>query len=304
MVAISSLVAPKNPALQSATLSRVGRQMFVRANDAARRAFEMEPGEVTRKSPHQRLEKSQAHHEQARRDSVEPWFDARTHHVGKRHGQCAAKHQIRHDAQRRQKNSKPQKEKRKRKPFDAAEIRGQIRLRRGVHRLEKSFPENAMINDRAIDEPTESRRAVNLTAPFRGPGRAEENEVFETKKRFGFAVTFLLLQKRAQGKAAMMPNNRGRTESDDAAGLLQAPAKIDIVAGLMIFGIETANLLERPTVKGHVTTRNMLGHGIGQQNVTRSTGCGGHARLNRILRRRTHIRSADSGVIATQKRAY
>ena len=161
-----------------------------------------------------------------------------------------------------------------------------------------------MINDRAIDEPTESRRAVNLTAPFRGPGRAEENEVFETKKRFGFAVTFLLLQKRAQGKAAMMPNNRGRTESDDAAGLLQAPAKIDIVAGLMIFGIETANLLERPTVKGHVTTRNMLGHGIGQQNVTRSTGCGGHARLNRILRRRTHIRSADSGVIAAQKRAY
>src|SRR4029077_3289117 len=63
MVAISSLVAPKNPASQSATRFRVGRQMFVRANDAARRAFEMEPGEVTRKSPHQRLEKSQAHYE-------------------------------------------------------------------------------------------------------------------------------------------------------------------------------------------------------------------------------------------------
>src|SRR5207237_6654561 len=148
-----------------------------------------------------------------------------THHVRKRHGQCAAKHQIGHDAQRRQKNSKPKKEKRKREPFDAAEIRGQIRLGRGVHRLEKSFPENAMINDRAIDEPTESRRAVNLTAPFRGPGRAEENEVFETKKRFGFAVTFLLLQKRAQGKAAMMTINRGRTVSDVAARMLDVHTK-------------------------------------------------------------------------------
>src|SRR5713101_536427 len=99
-----------------------------------------------------------------------------------------------------------------------------------------------MINDRAIDEPTESRRAVNLTAPFRGPGRAEENEVFETKKRFGFTVTFLLFQKGAEREAAMVPNNRSGTESDDAARLLQAPAKIDVVAGFVILGVETADL--------------------------------------------------------------
>ena len=101
----------------------------------------------------------------------------------------------------------------------------------------------------------------------------------------------------------MMPNNRGRTESDNAARLLQAPAKIDIVASLVIFRIKTADLFEGPSIKRHVTTRDMLGHGIGQQNVARPTGRGGHARLNRVLRRRTHIGSANAGVIAAQKRA-
>src|SRR5712691_5586731 len=125
--------------------------MFVRADHASRRAFEMEPGEVARKSPHEGLKKSQTHHEQTRRDGIELWFNARANHVGKRDGQSAAKHQIRHDAQRRQKNSKTKKEKRQREPLDAAQISGQIRLRRGIHRLEKSFAENAMINDRAID---------------------------------------------------------------------------------------------------------------------------------------------------------
>src|SRR6266852_4996123 len=213
-------------------------------------------------------------------------------HVGKRDGQCAAKHQIRHDAQRRQKNSKAKKEKRQREPLDAAQISGQIRLRRGIHRLEKSFAENAIINDGAIDEPTESLRTVNLTAPFRSSGRAEENQVFEFMKRSATTVTLLLFQKRAESEAAMMPNNRGRTESDDATGLLQTPTKIDIVAGLMVFGIKTADLFEGPAVKRHVTAGNVFGHRIGEQNVTRSPGGSGHTRLNRILRWRTHVRSA------------
>ena len=122
--------------------------------------------------------------------------------------------------------------------------------------------------------------------------------MFESEERFGFTVTFLLFQKRAQSEAPMMPDNRGGTKGNDEAGLLQAPAKIDIVPGSMILGVEAADLFEGPTVKRHVTTGNVLGHGVGQQNVTRSTGRGGHTRLNRVLRRRTHIRPADSGVIA------
>src|SRR5438128_12210132 len=194
---ISAILAPKNPPPQAAARLCGGGQNFVCADNAARCAFKMEPGEIARKSAHERLEKSQTHHEQARGDGVELRFDVRSNHVGKRDGQCAAEHQIRHDAQRRQKNSKAKKEKRQCEPFDAAQISGEIRLRRGIHRLEKAFAENAMINDGAIDEPTESSRTVNLPAPFRHSARAEENQVFETKKRFGFAVTFLLFQKGA-----------------------------------------------------------------------------------------------------------
>ena len=160
-----------------------------------------------------------------------------------------------------------------------------------------------MINDGTIDEPTESRCAINLTAPFRGPGRAEKNQVLESKKRFGFAVTFLLFQKGAQSEAAMMPDNRGGTESDDATGLLQTPAKINIVARFMIFGIKTADLVEGPAVKRHVTARNVFGLGIGKQDVARSSRRSGHARLNRVLRRRTHVRPANARVLAAQKRA-
>src|SRR6202040_2447809 len=185
-------------------------------------------------------------------------------------------HQIGNNAQRRQKNSKTKKEKREREPFDAAEVSGQIRLRRGIHRLEKSFAENAMINNRAINKPAEPWRAVNLAAPFRSPGRTEKKQMFETEQRFGFAVTFLLFQKCAQSETAMMPDNGSGTKGDDESRLLETPAKIDIVAGFMVLGIETADLFERPTVKRHVTTGNVLGHGIGQQNVTRSTGRGGH----------------------------
>src|SRR6266852_52864 len=292
VMTISAILAPKNPASQAAARLCGGGQNVVCADDTARCAFKMEPREIARKSAHERLEKSQTHHEQTRGDGVKLWFDARADHVGKRDGQCAAKHQIMHDAQRRQKNSKAKKEKRQREPLDAAQISGQIRLRRGIHRLEKSFAENAMINDGAIDEPTESWRTVNLTAPFRSSGRAEENQVFEFMKRSATTVTLLLFQKRAESEAAMMPNNRGRIESDNATGLLQTPTKIDIVAGLMVFGIKTADLFEGPAVKRHVTAGNVFGHRIGEQNVTRSPGGSGHTRLNRILRWRTHVRSA------------
>ena len=104
------------------------------------------------------------------------------HHVRKRHAKSAAEHQIRNDAQRRQKNSKPEKKNRQRKPFDAAQIRGHVRLRRGIDRLEKSFAENSVINDRPIEKPTEPRRAVNLTAPFRRAGRAEEDQMLEAQQ--------------------------------------------------------------------------------------------------------------------------
>src|SRR5205823_4411680 len=270
---------------------------FVGADNVARRPLEVEPGKVTRKSANERLDKSQTHYEQSRRDSIELWLDPRANHVRERNGQCPTKHQIGDNSERRQKNSKAGEKKREREPFDTAEIGGDVRLRSGVHRLEKSFTENTVIDDRPINEPTEPRCAINLTTPFRSPGRPEKNQMFEAKERFSFAIAFLLFQKCAQSKSAMVPDNRSGTESDDAARLLQAPAKIDIVSGFMIFGIETAALFEGPAIKGHVTAGNVFGDRVGQQNVARPAGRGRHASLNRVLRRRTHVRPAHAGVM-------
>ncbi len=44
---------------------------------------------------------------------------------------------------------------------------------------------------------------------------------------------------------------------------VEAPAKIDVVPRLAIFGIEAADVFKRPPAKGHVTTRDVLGHGVG-----------------------------------------
>src|SRR5438552_15712951 len=92
--------------------------------------------------------------------------------------------------------------------------------------------------------------------------------MFESEERFGFSITILLSQKGAQSKAAMMPHDSGRVEGNDASGLLQAPAKIDIIAGGVVLDVETADLFKRPPVEGHVTARDMLRDGVGEQNMS------------------------------------
>src|SRR4030088_2065989 len=141
-----------------------------------------------------------------------------------------------------------------------------------------------MVNDWPIDEPAEPRGAVDLPAPFRRAGRAKKNEVLEAKERFRFAVAFLLFAKRAQSEAAVMPDNRRGTEGDLVAGLLDAPAKIDVVARLVIFGVEAADAFKNPAIPRHVAAGNVLGHGVGKKDVARPAGRRRHASLHPILR--------------------
>ncbi len=162
-----------------------------------------------------------------------------------------------------QEDSETEKKEREHEPLDAAEVVRDLRLRRWVDRLEETLSENSVVDDRLVDEPTEARRAVDLPAPFRSAGRAEENQVLESEHRFGFAITGLLSAKRAQGKATMMPDDGRRAKGDDVAFLLQAPAEIDIITRLAIFDIEPADRVECPPVEGHVTARDVLRHSIG-----------------------------------------
>src|SRR5438105_2826167 len=192
MMTVPSLFAPKNSAAQTTGKIRTGRQMFVRPNHIARRALKVQPGEITRKSSHERLSEGQKQNEQTGMNGVELRFDPRPHHVRERNAERAAKHQIRDNAQHRQKNPKTKKKNREREPFDTAQINGHVRLRCGIDRLKKTVAENSMINHRAVDEPTEARRSINLAAPFRCSGRAEEDQMFEAQQRFRFAIAVLL----------------------------------------------------------------------------------------------------------------
>src|SRR5216110_3185464 len=150
---------------------------------------------------------------------IEFWFDRRAHHVRERHAEGAATHEVRHDAQCGKKDSETKKKNRKREPFNAAEVSGDFRLRCRINRLKKSFAENSVIDNRPIHEPAETWRSIDLTTPFRSPSRAESN---------------------------------------DATSLLKSPAKIDIVAGLVVLGIEAANVFKCPPIERHVTTGNVF----------------------------------------------
>src|SRR5215212_5091956 len=110
--------------------------------------------------------------------------------------------------------------------------------------------------------------------------------MFKAEQRFRFAVTVLLFQESAQRKPSMMPHDRSRTERDYPSCLLNSPAEIDVVTGFSIFGIEPAYRVEGPTVKCHVTTRNMLGDYIRKQNMVWSARSSSNTRLNPILCRR------------------
>src|SRR5437016_12896485 len=100
-----------------------------------------------------------------------------------------------------------------------------------------------------------------------------------------------------------MPNERCRTKSDLVSGLLDPPAKIDVGASLVILWIESTDVLKRPAIPSHITTRNVFGHRICQEDMTRSAGCGGDAGLHPIARRRGNIRTTDPRIVSAQERA-
>src|SRR6266850_5246931 len=125
--------------------------------------------------------------------------------------------------------------------------------------------------------------------------------MFETEQRFRFAIAVLLFQKSSQRKTPMVPDDSGRTERNHTTGLLKPPAKIDVIPGLMILRIEAADTLKRPPLERHVTTGNMFGNGVGQQNVAGTARSRCDTGLNPMLCRWRDVRSAYSRIAAAQK---
>src|SRR4029453_7675456 len=125
--------------------------------------------------------------------------------------------------------------------------------------------------------------------------------MFETEQRFRFAIAVLLFQKSSQRKTAMVPDDRARTERNNTTGLLKAPAKIEVIPGLGIFWIEAADALKRPPLKRHVTTWNVFGNRVGQQNVAGTAGRRCDTGLNPMLCGWRDVRAAYSRIAAAQK---
>ena len=119
-------------------------------------------------------------------------------HVGQRHEEGAAEHEVGHDAQDGQRNRKTENEKGQHHPFDAAQVSGDVGLRGGVDGLKEALSKYAVIDNRTIDEPCEARRAVNLTFPFCRARWAEEDQMFETKQGLRLSVAVLLPPERSR----------------------------------------------------------------------------------------------------------
>ena len=213
-------------------------------------------------------------------------LEPRVDHVRQRHQKRSAEHQIRDDAQERDWDGTEENEEREGDPLDAAEVGGNIGLRGGVDGLKEPLAEDAVVDHGLVDEPGEARGAVDLAFPFRGAGRAEEDEVLEAQHRLRFAVALLLFSKGFQRETAVVPDNRGGAEGNHAATLLKAPAEVHIVTGLAVFVVESSDLIKRPAVKSHVATGNVLGDDIGEKHMTRTTRCRRHAGLHPVFRRR------------------
>jgi hypothetical protein len=101
----------------------------------------------------------------------------------------------------------------------------------------------------------------------------------------------------------MMPHDRGWAEGNHATGLLEPPAKIDIVTGFPVFGIETTDVFKCPPIKRHITTGNVLGDCICEQNMAGSARRCCHAGLDPIPCGWSHIWTAYSRVIAAHEGA-
>ena len=86
--------------------------------------------------------------------------------------------------------------------------------------------------------------------------------MLEVEERLRLAVAHLLLEIGADRVSSEVPDDCDRAEADRIAGVLQAPAKIDVVAGGGIEDVEAADLLQHGLLEGHVAAGNVLSHHV------------------------------------------
>ena len=76
------------------------------------------------------------------------------------------------------------------------------------------------------------RVPIKDALPLAVAAAVEAVGVLELQKRLGLAVAGLLPEVRPRRLAAMVPDERSRSEGDPPARLLETPADVHVVAGL------------------------------------------------------------------------
>jgi hypothetical protein len=85
------------------------------------------------------------------------------------------------------------------------------------------------------------------------------------------------MRERPEGVAAVVPDHGGGAEADAVAGVLDAPAEVDVVAGGAVAGVEAADLFEDGASEGHVAAGDVFGGGVVEEDVGGSAGGVGDA---------------------------
>ena len=127
--------------------------------------------------------------------------------------------------------------------------------------------------------------------------------MFEAQERFGLAVPFLLFAKSAESETAVMPDQGGWAKRDLMSGLLNPPAEIDVITSFVILRIESTDTFKGPAIPSHVTTRNVFGYRIRNQDVTRTARRCRNAGLHPIPRRWGNVWPPYPSIITAQQRA-
>ena len=87
-------------------------------------------------------------------------------------------------------------------------------------------------------------------------------------------------------------------KADAPAARLQAPAQVDVVAGRAVAVVEAVYCRKRVAPEGHVAARHVLGQGVGEQHLHRSTRCVGHAIGNRPIAVRRDVGASHADPVA------
>src|SRR5215218_6114964 len=112
------------------------------------------------------------------------------------------------------------------------------------------------------------------------------------------AIADLLAPERADGVAPMMPDHRCGAEADLSAGILDAPAHVDVVSGNTKTWIEPTQRAQDLATERHVASGNVLRDTIRKHHVRRVAGRIGDAFGDRAVSDGRDVGSAHGVVTA------